>query len=81
MPIYEYRCQDCGKVTEVFIRSINEKVDVSCPDCRSSNLLKIFSAPSAVLMGGLSKQGMTCCGRNERCDTPPCSDGGTCKRD
>lgn len=81
MPIYEYKCQDCGKVTEVFVRSINERVDLSCPDCQSKNLQKIFSTPSAVVMGGLTRQGMTCCGRNERCDTPPCSDGGACKRD
>ena len=25
-------------------------------------------------------EGGTCCGRTERCDKPPCSDDGTCKR-
>lgn len=81
MPLYEYKCQDCGKVIEVFVRSVNKKLDLACPDCKSKNLKKIFSAPSAVIMGGLSKQGLTCCGRTERCDTPPCSDGNVCKRD
>jgi hypothetical protein len=25
--------------------------------------------------------GSTCCGRSERCDTPPCSNDGKCQRD
>lgn len=24
MPIYEYKCQDCGKIVEVFVRSLDE---------------------------------------------------------
>jgi len=27
-----------------------------------------------------SFSGRTCCGRTERCDRPPCSDDGACKR-
>ncbi|MFQ6108300.1 MAG: FmdB family zinc ribbon protein [Candidatus Aminicenantales bacterium] len=30
MPIYEYKCQDCGLVTEVFVRSFHEKVEILC---------------------------------------------------
>ena len=34
--------------------------------------------------GGVSRpgrnKGKTCCGREERCDSPPCSDDGVCKR-
>jgi len=81
MPIYEYKCQDCGKVTEVFVRSIQKKIDISCPNCQSKNLQKIFSTPSAVRMGNPSLKGSTCCGRTERCETPPCSTDGTCRRD
>jgi len=81
MPIYEYKCQECGKVIEVFVRSIHEKIDLSCPDCKSKNLKKIFSTPSAVMVGSSPNQGLTCCGKTERCDTPPCSDSGVCRRD
>jgi len=27
-----------------------------------------------------SQDGLTCCGRTERCEKPPCSDDGSCKR-
>ena len=30
MPIYEYKCQECGHVEEVFVRSSQQKLDLSC---------------------------------------------------
>jgi hypothetical protein len=32
-------------------------------------------------MGSSNPKGTTCCGMDERCDTPPCSSDGICKRD
>ncbi|MFQ5722431.1 MAG: zinc ribbon domain-containing protein, partial [Candidatus Aminicenantales bacterium] len=61
MPIYEYKCQDCGQVMEVFVRSIHEKVKVLCSHCHSSNLKKIFSTPAAVTVANSSSSGLTCC--------------------
>jgi len=81
MPIYEYKCQECGKVFEVFFRSLHQEIDISCSHCNSKNLKKIFSTPSAVTVGDSASKGLTCCGRTERCSTPPCSDGETCRRD
>jgi putative FmdB family regulatory protein len=80
MPIYEYRCQDCGKVTEVFVRMVNQEIDLSCFFCNSKNLQKIFSTPSYVRMGNSTSKGSTCCGATERCDRPPCTDGGICQK-
>jgi putative FmdB family regulatory protein len=81
MPIYEYKCQECGQVVEVFVRSAHSKIDLSCANCKSTNLQKIFSTPSMVNIGNSSTKGLTCCGQTERCETPPCSDGGVCRRD
>jgi putative FmdB family regulatory protein len=81
MPIYEYKCQECGEVVEVFVRSTRSKIDLSCHNCKSTNLQKIFSTPSMVNIGNSSTKGLTCCGQTERCETPPCSDGGVCRRD
>ncbi|TEU06623.1 MAG: zinc ribbon domain-containing protein [Candidatus Aminicenantes bacterium] len=81
MPIYEYKCQECGNVTEVFVRSFNQEIDFSCSHCGSKNLHKIFSTPSSVRIGNSSSKGSTCCGKDERCETPPCSDGSICRRD
>lgn len=81
MPIYEYKCRDCGRITEAYIPVIKQDISLSCSHCQSKNLEKIFSTPSSVRMGNSSSKGSTCCGRTERCDTPPCSDGGVCRRD
>jgi putative FmdB family regulatory protein len=43
MPIYEYRCQDCGRKLSVFWRN---RADVKTPTCRrcgSDNLVRLIS--------------------------------------
>ena len=82
MPIYEYKCRDCGKVSEFLVGVGQEKAEIKCSSCGSKKLEKIFSQ-SVIATGGHiigSQGGKTCCGKDERCDTPPCSDGGVCRR-
>ena len=38
MPIYEYRCQDCGRLTSVFVRSAGATPEPSCEVCGSKRL-------------------------------------------
>ena len=77
MPIYEYNCRDCDATFEALVRSGEP---VACPHCGSASLNKLLSAP-VVLSGRTARPaGRTCCGREERCDTPPCSAGGVCGR-
>ena len=81
MPIYEYKCLECGKISEYFI-SANLKEKVVCKHCGSENVKKVFS-PVTVLNSEAStnrRKGKTCCGREERCNTPPCAESGVCKR-
>ena len=33
MPIYEYRCQDCGRVSSFFVRAIGVEVAAVCAHC------------------------------------------------
>ena len=78
MPIYEYHCADCGQTFEALVRA---EGTVRCPDCGGSALDKLLTA-ATVLSGWTSRlAGSTCCGRSERCGTPPCSDGNACHRD
>jgi len=77
MPIYEYRCRDCESVFETLVRGGDA---VACPYCGSSSLDKLLSTPR-VLSGRTARPaGHTCCGREERCDAPPCSTGSGCRR-
>jgi putative FmdB family regulatory protein len=43
MPIYEYRCADCERVTSVFVRSASASVDPTCEHCGSKRLARLMS--------------------------------------
>jgi putative FmdB family regulatory protein len=79
MPVYDFRCRECGKVTEILLRSESGKA-ICCTDCGSHDLERLMSA-SVSIKTGASEPGTTCCGRTERCESPPCSgDDGCCRR-
>lgn len=82
MPIYEYRCDKCGIISEFLEGVTSEKTHLRCPGCGSEQLTKLLSRSFRTRKGsGLSpRAGRTCCGREERCDSPPCADGSECRR-
>ena len=43
MPIYEYRCEDCGRLTSILVRSFSETPSPRCNRCQSDNLRKLIS--------------------------------------
>jgi len=79
MPIYEYRCQGCGQVSELLVKTMSQGQNLSCPLCGSGNLEKLFSVPN-LLKDSTTSPGHTCCSRTERCETPPCSTNDHCRR-
>ncbi len=50
MPLYEYRCEKCGRTTEV-IQSFGDKPLRSCPHCRSRRIRKLLSSPAIQFKG------------------------------
>jgi putative FmdB family regulatory protein len=79
MPIYDFRCQECGKVSEFLLSSSSDSRTLDCPGCGSQHLERLISAPS-LLRDKANAPGTTCCGRTERCEMPPCSSGEGCHR-
>jgi putative FmdB family regulatory protein len=77
MPIYEYRCQQCGHSFELLLRDGSV---ARCPDCGSTSLDKLLSVPHVSSQQATRQAGHTCCGREERCDAPPCGEGEACWR-
>lgn len=77
MPIYDYRCRECGRVSEVFVRTSTG--EVRCPHCGGEDMERLVSASYMIKMDA-EAPGTTCCGRTERCETPPCSSGDVCRR-
>jgi putative FmdB family regulatory protein len=71
MPIYEYRCRTCRKVSEIF-KGVGEKDDLlQCENCGSKNLEKILSPTSISFKGGFSEgDGSRCCESGVSCDNP-----------
>jgi putative FmdB family regulatory protein len=54
MPVYEYRCGECGEQFELFLRSAMQKAAPTCPKCGSSEVEK---AVSLFGVGGASGSG------------------------
>ncbi|HEU4384246.1 MAG TPA: zinc ribbon domain-containing protein [Anaeromyxobacteraceae bacterium] len=51
MPIYEYLCEHCGRITEV-MQKVNDRPPSSCPECGSKRLAKLVSRTAFQLKGG-----------------------------
>ena len=79
MPIYDYKCQECEKISEIFVRNPGSEV-TKCPECGSENMERIISFSYMIRMA-TSTPGTTCCGRTERCQKPPCSTDDVCPRE
>ena len=43
MPIFEFRCLECGNVFEKIFMSSNEKVDLECPECKAAVCERVVS--------------------------------------
>lgn len=78
MPIYDYFCHNCGKRVEVWLRSQGDPA--LCPACGRLLQDRLLSAPHMVRAESQRPPGRTCCGREERCDSPPCSADEGCRR-
>lgn len=44
MPLYEYACRECDKQFELLVRGQEQP---QCPECESTRLEKLLSAPAA----------------------------------
>ena len=51
MPIYDYKCSDCGHQIEV-IQKFSDEPKTLCAECGKETLKKMVSAPSFRLKGG-----------------------------
>ncbi|MCH8988370.1 MAG: zinc ribbon domain-containing protein [Chloroflexi bacterium] len=44
MPIYEYRCQACTKLSSFFLKSINSELEPVCSHCQSKDMERRMSS-------------------------------------
>lgn len=48
MPIYEFRCRDCGTVTETLVMAAEQGKTCTCRKCGGSSTQRIISRPAAM---------------------------------
>ena len=88
MPTYGYECEICGHTFEKF-QKMSDPPITQCPKCKGT-IRRLIGTGTVVIVKGSGSHASdnsrdnsspsTCCGRAERCEKPPCSDDGVCKR-
>jgi putative FmdB family regulatory protein len=69
MPIYEYKCENCGAMNEFIVFSSDEQLE--CKTCRSANLKKLMSIHNAPgSSDSFPDYAGGCCGSPNTCGTP-----------
>jgi putative FmdB family regulatory protein len=59
MPIYDYRCTDCGHSFD-HLQKLSDPLLIDCPACGESSLEKLLSAPAVQVRGSRSAAPMAC---------------------
>jgi len=78
MPIYAYRCTECGFEKDV-MQKLNDALLTTCPECKTENFSKQLTAPGFQLKGSgwyaTDFKGGGC--KAGSSDNPPPCQGGT----
>jgi putative FmdB family regulatory protein len=60
MPIYEYRCNECGEKFDLFVRSMSEQGASVCPKCGSQQVQKDISLFGVGSTSGIGLNAPSC---------------------
>jgi len=74
MPIYEYKCSECGKTLDFLAKRLSDRPG-ACPECGGSTLKKQFSTFSSRVGNGAEATRPTCSPTGTCCPTGACSLG------
>jgi putative FmdB family regulatory protein len=77
MPIYEYRCRDCGHQFEILQRLGEGAAGLACPRCEAAALDKQFSTFATASGGADFASAADSCGAGD-CGAGACCGGGAC---
>jgi putative FmdB family regulatory protein len=71
MPIYEYRCENCGEISEFII--LGKQEQLKCKQCGSEELNKVISAHNtagSAMQTFSTSSSSGCCGAPGSCGSP-----------
>lgn len=72
MPVFEFRCLECGNLFEKLFRNPNENMEAACPKCGSESFERVISKANHVM--GAGKAGR----KKPTVTTKSCSPGNSC---
>ncbi len=70
MPIFEYRCEDCGTKFEKLVRRAGDASDVECPSCGQKHLTQELSTFAAHVASASKAPEMPRCPNGGMCGNP-----------
>lgn len=71
MPIYEFKCLQCGRTFEKLFIKPDDEADLACPECKSESLERIISKTNYAMGSG---QGA----KQPKLTTRSCNPGSDC---
>ena len=71
MPIFEFRCNECGDLFEKLFLNSNEDVELACPECGSDTFERVVSRASYTV-------GLGPGGNQAKITTKSCGSGNEC---
>jgi putative FmdB family regulatory protein len=74
MPIYEFKCKNCGREFEMLFKSQSQIKEVSCPACSSKKVEKKFSSFSV----GITSDNTSLCKKFAGKSCSACYNNHTC---
>ncbi|NCO59093.1 MAG: zinc ribbon domain-containing protein [Deltaproteobacteria bacterium CG_4_8_14_3_um_filter_51_11] len=73
MPIFEFRCLECGEVFERLFLHSEDSIDLSCPKCSAENCRRVVSSTNYAMgpgpNGAKPKITTKSCGGSNQCVT------------
>jgi len=73
MPIFEFRCAECGLVFEKLLFQSDSEIDMSCPDCGCESVERVISQTNYTVGAGPGanqpKISSKSCGGGNQCMT------------
>ena len=71
MPIFEFRCLECGNLFEKLFVGSDEKVDIECPECQCRAFERVVSRTNYMVGAGPG-------GKKPKITTKSCAPGNKC---
>jgi putative FmdB family regulatory protein len=73
MPIYEFRCAQCGNIQEILVSSSSAEIEMKCNECQGEVLERVLSRVSYSMGSPSGEQSASPCAT-----TKSCGPGNTC---